>query len=117
MSCILVGSYSGLFVLQWTGCSRRPYALTFTQDMLYRSVRSVDNHLLQEAQMNVWTITCLLTREDDEHKTENVCMNVEQDAIPEGVERMLRMYAPLVVLIRIHRAHKTIPMNLIEKKD
>lgn len=59
---------------------------------------------------SIWTINFLLVREDDEHKTESVCMNVEQDAIPEGVERMLRVYAPIVVLVRIHRAH------IVEKK-
>jgi hypothetical protein len=66
--------------------------------------------------MNVWTINFVITREDDENKTENVCMNVEQDAIPEGVERMLRMYAGVTVLVRIHRAHKAKPVNVIETK-
>lgn len=66
--------------------------------------------------MNVYTIDCLLQDEHHPDKTETVTLSVVESMIPEGVERLMRMYSHLLLRMLIYKSHNKVVQHLIETK-
>lgn len=64
----------------------------------------------------MFVISCVLRGEVDPSTSETVTLYVDEPMIPEGVERLMRVYSHVMVCMLIHKCNRIATANFAEKK-